>query len=74
MWVCEANLLGQTRRIEPRDTDGKSKPATGGTAGGHSLVGRAARELEIKNSNQMCAVGPVNAEGFCGVLKQWEPH
>lgn len=74
MWVCEANLLGQTRRIKPRDTDGKSKSAKCGTARGHSLVGRAARELEIKNSNQMFAVGPVNAEGFSGVLKQWEPH
>lgn len=29
---------------------------------------------EIKNSNQMIAVGPVGAEGFCGGLRWWEPH
>lgn len=70
MWACAANLLGQTRRIKPRDTDGKPKPAKGGAARGTAWQGGQPETWEIENSNQMFEAGPVSVEGFCGGLKQ----
>lgn len=39
MWACEANLLGQTRRTKPRDTDDKSRPVGCGAAKGTASQG-----------------------------------
>lgn len=64
MWACVANLLGQTRRIEPGDADGKSKPAKGGAARGIALQEGQPESWEIENSNQMFETGPVSADGF----------
>lgn len=53
MWACAASLLGQTRRIKPRDADGESQLAKGVAAGGPALQGEQPESWEMERSAQM---------------------
>lgn len=69
MWACKATLLGQTRRVKPRDADGKSKAAKGVEQLGPQPCRQAAREV----GNQSQQLHICNGTSECtGVLWRLE--
>ena len=65
MWAGQAHLRGQTRRIKPRGTNGKSTLTKGGVAMGPALQGGS---WEIKPATKYAK----QSQGVQGVLWRLE--